>query len=285
MIRESKDFLSLRDRYIKKKISITSNECFEEIPIPIVRGESGKAVEISYSFIDQVAKYFSDLKEYMDIPLYRLISKSVDESYEKFIKEELRSEDIKYLGMYISLYDADDKDLEDDLLDKDELIGKIKGIMVREVFLNNDYLKYYYREGKFEFDYETLPEYISKDGDELWDLCSKMNDLSKEFSYWGETMEYLDNRPKSRDECMKESLLYHYFPEDGIIEQAKEVLPSMVKAVGIVNKIANSPHWVLGFKMDYLKNMSEFDYHIFLDLLESILSDYKKAKYQFYNEK
>lgn len=39
MIRESKDFLSLRDRYIKENISIISNECFEEIPIPIVRGE------------------------------------------------------------------------------------------------------------------------------------------------------------------------------------------------------------------------------------------------------
>ena len=263
MIQESKDFLALRDKYIKENLSILSDKSFEEIPIPIVRGDSGKAIEISYSFIDQVAKYFSDLKEYMDIPLYRLISKSVDESYEKFIKEELRSEDIKYFGMYISFYDGDDKDLEDDLLDKDELVGKIKGIMAREVFLNNDYLKYYYREGKFEFDYETLPEYISKDGDELWDLCSKMNDLSKEFIYWGGTMEYLDNRPKSRDECMKESLLYHYFPEDGMIEQAKEVLPPTIKAIGIVNKIANSPHWVLGFKMDYLKNMSEFDYHYF----------------------
>lgn len=278
MIRDSKDFLDLRDKYINENISITSDRIFEEIPIPIVRGESGKAIEISYSFIDQVVKYFSDLKEHMDIPLYRLISKSVCESYRKFVKEELRSEDIKYLRMYISLYDCDNKDLEDDLLDMDETIKNIKVTLIKKVFLGNDYLKYYYREGKFKFDYENLPDYILENGDELWELCSEMKVLSGKFNYWGETMEYLDCWPKSMEECMKESLFYHYFPDDGIIEQSREVLPSMIKALGIINNIANNPHWTFRSEMDYLKGMSELDYIVFLDLLEHILLDYRRAK-------
>ena len=278
MIQESKDFLSLRDRYNKENISITSDKIFEEIPIPIFKGKSGNATGISYSFIDQVLKYFYDLMEYMDIPLYRLISKSVCESYKKFVEEELKSEDIKYLNMYISFYDCDDKDLEDDLLDKDELIRNIKATLIKKVFLGNDYLKYYYREGKFEFDYETIPDYILENGDELWELCSKMNDLSRKFNYWGGTREYLDDRPKSREECMKESLFYHYFPEDGIVKQYKDVCPSVIKALEIIDKIANNPRWIFDFNMGYLKGMSEFDYLIFLDLLSYILTDYSKAK-------
>ena len=281
MIQESNDFLALRDRYNNENISITSDKIFGEIPIPLLIGKSGKATGISYSFIDQVLKYFYDLMEYMDIPLYRLISKSVCESYKKFVEEELKSEDIKYLNMYISFYDCDDKDLEDDLLDKDELIRNIKATLIKKVFLGNDYLKYYYREGKFEFDYETIPDYILKNGDELWRICSKMNDLYSRFNYCEDVKEYLDNRPNTREDCMKESLFYHYFPEDGIVKQYKDVCPSVIKSLKIIDKIANNPKWILTFNIDYLKDMSEFDYLIFLDLLRYILIDYKRINSKF----
>ena len=108
-----------------------------------------------------------------------------------------------------------------------------------------------------------------------------MNDLYSRFNYCEDVKEYLDNRPNTREDCMKESLFYHYFPEDGIVKQYKDVCPSVIKALEIIDKIANNPKWILTFNIDYLDDMSEFDYLIFLDLLRYILIDYKRINSKF----
>jgi hypothetical protein len=238
-INSPKDFLEfLNGPYKEYKLNYyTDSYWFVELPpIPVRRDDGGRLSKIESSYVDYCMSYYELLRENPDIFLYGAISRSIEESWIRLMRDEFgRDKFFKDLHQPYFAWDGDMKDMEEDLSDITSLIPYLRKDLSSAVSFINDYIKLFSSnsdEGRFS----GIDKEIIENANELYSKClvlsKKVSELEVDPEYLGLPLWYYVN--KEFDDCMFSSLLIYY--ESGSYKNSLEYeeINSLIRSLDVL---------------------------------------------------